>query len=265
MTDASLTANAAKGLFDLTGKVAVVTGGNGGLGLGMALGLAKAGASVAIAARRRDKAEVALAALAEIGAETLFVETDVADRAACFAMADAVAARFGRIDILVANAGVTTGGRPETMSARAWGRTLGISLDGVFFSAQAVHAHMKAAGGGKIITIASMLSIFGSPRAADYSASKGGVVQLTKSLAIAWARDGIQVNAILPGWLVTDLVADAKENAPGFSEQIVARTPARRWGQPADLEGVAIFLASPASDFVTGASIPVDGGYSVTG
>jgi 2-deoxy-D-gluconate 3-dehydrogenase len=265
MTDAPTTAVRANPLFDLTGKVAIVTGGNGGLGLGMALGLAKAGAAVAIAARRRDKAETALAALAEAGARTLFVETDVADRAACFAMAEAVAGHFGRIDILIANAGVATGGRPETMSEADWRRTLDINLSGTFFAAQAVHPHLKAAGGGKIVTIGSMMSIFGSPRAADYGASKGGVVQLTRSLAAAWARHGIQVNAILPGWLVTDLIAETKENAPGFSDAIVARTPAGRWGVPADLEGIAVFLCSPASDFVTGAAIPVDGGYSITG
>jgi 2-dehydro-3-deoxy-D-gluconate 5-dehydrogenase len=264
-TDAPQTAFRAAALFDLTGKVAIVTGGNGGLGLGMALGLAKAGASIAIAARRRDKAEAALADLAAAGAEAMFVETDVADRAACFAMAEAVAARFGRIDALIANAGVAMGGSPERISEADWRRTLDINLSGVFFAAQAVHPHMKAAGGGKIVTIGSVMSIFGSGTAPGYSASKGAVVQLTKSLADGWARDGIQVNSILPGWLVTDMVADVKENAPGFSDAILARTPARRWGEPADLEGIAIFLCSPASDFVTGAAILVDGGYSITG
>lgn len=255
----------APALFDLAGKVAVVTGGNGGLGLGMALGLAKAGASVAIAARRRDKADAALAALGAEGVETLFVETDVADRASCLAMAEAVAARFGRIDILIANAGVANGGRPEKMSEDVWRRTLDINLSGTFFAAQAVHPHLKAAGGGKIVTIGSMMSIFGSSVGSDYAASKGAVVQLTKSLAIAWARDNIQVNAILPGWLVTDIVAEHKDNAPGFSDAIVARTPQRRWGEPSDLEGIAIFLCSAASNFVTGTAIPVDGGYSVVG
>jgi 2-deoxy-D-gluconate 3-dehydrogenase len=264
MTDAPAAAPRANPLFDLTGKVAIVTGGNGGLGLGMALGLAKAGASVAIAARRRDKAETALAALGEVGAKTLFVETDVADRAACFAMADTVAAHFGRLDILIANAGIGVGGRPERMSEADWRRTLDINLSGVFFSAQAVHPHLKAAGGGKIVTIGSMTSIFGAAAAPEYSASKGAVVQLTKSLAIAWARDRIQVNAILPGWLVTDMVGYAME-MPGFSDGIVARTPAGRWGAPADLEGIAVFLCSPGSDFVTGAAIPADGGYSITG
>ena len=259
------TAWPARALFDLTGKSAIVTGGNGGLGLGMALGLAKAGASVAIAARRRDKAETALDALRAIGAQAMFVQTDVADRGSCTAMAETVAEALGGVDILVANAGIGKGGRPETMTEADWRATLDINLSGVFFSAQAVHPHMKAAGGGKILTVGSMMSIFGSPRAPDYAASKGGVVQLTKSLAAAWARDNIQVNAILPGWLTTDIVAEAKANAPGFSAAIVARTPARRWGEPDDLEGVAIFLCAPASAFVTGAAIPVDGGYAITG
>lgn len=251
-------------LFDLTGRVAIITGGNGGLGLGMARGLATAGASIAIAARRADKAQAALSALADQGITAMFVETDVADRASCFAMADAVAAHFGRIDILIANAGVANGGRPETMDEAAWRHTLDINLSGTFFCAQAVHPHMKAAGGGKIVTIGSMMSIFGMAHGADYAASKGGVVQLARSLAIAWARDNIQVNAILPGWLDTDMIAQSKANA-AFSDSIVRRTPARRWGQPRDLEGAAVFLCSAASDFVTGAAIPVDGGYAAMG
>lgn len=250
-------------LFDLTGKVAIVTGGNGGLGLGMAKGLASAGATVALAARRRDKGEAALAELEAMGARALFVETDVASRDSCFAMAQAVAEQCGRLDILIANAGIASGGRPERMSEETWRGTIDINLSGSFFCAQAVHPHLKAAGGGKIVTLGSMTSIFGSAAAVNYAASKGAVVQLTKSLAIAWARDNIQVNAILPGWLATEIVADAKENAPGFSDAILARTPAGRWGDPSDLAGAALFLCSAASDFVTGAAIPVDGGYSV--
>ncbi len=249
-------------LFDLCGKVALVTGGNGGLGLGMARGLAKAGASVVLAARRRDKAEQALALLAADGATASFVEVDVADRASCFAMTDDVIARHGRLDILVANAGLAVGGPPETMPEEAWRQTLDVNLSGTFFAAQAAHPHMKAAGGGKIITIGSLTSIYASPHAVDYGASKGAVVQLTKGLAAAWAKDRIQVNAILPGYFATDIIAAAKESLPGFDAAICTRTPAGRWGMPADLEGIAIFLASAASDFVTGTAILVDGGYS---
>lgn len=251
--------------FDLSGKVAIVTGGNGGLGLGMAEGLARAGARVAIAARNRDKAGDALERLNALGTEAMFVDVDVADRQSCEDMASAVADRFGRIDILIANAGIAQGGRAETLAGETWQRVLDINLNGTLFAAQAVHPHLAAAGGGKIVTIGSMMSIFGSKESVAYSASKGAVVALTRSLAIAWARDNIQVNAILPGWLVTDMVAGAKNARPEFDKAIVARTPARRWGQPEDMAGTAVFLCSGASDFVTGVALPVDGGYSVTG
>lgn len=251
--------------FDLTGKVAIVTGGNGGLGLGMAMGLGMAGAKLAIAARRRDKAQDALAQLGDAGIDAFFVETDVADRASCEGMAEAVVARFGRIDILVANAGIADGGKPQEIAGDAWQRVLDINLNGTLFAAQAVYPHLVSAGGGKIVTIGSMMSIFGSAQSASYAASKGAVVALTRSLAVAWAKDNIQVNAILPGWLVTDIVAGAKAARPEFDAAIVARTPARRWGQPDDMAGTAVFLCSPASDFVTGTTIAVDGGYSITG
>ncbi|MCK9541899.1 MAG: glucose 1-dehydrogenase [Novosphingobium sp.] len=250
-------------IFDLTGKVAVVTGGNGGLGLGMALGLARAGASIAVAARNEDKARPALAAIEAAGARALFVGTDVADRQSCLSMAERIADAFGRIDILVANAGLAGVGHPEDMAEEEWRRVLDVNLSGSFFSTQAVHPHMVAAGGGKIILLGSMTSIFGHGGAAHYAASKGGVVQLAKSLAISWARHNIQVNAVLPGWFATDIVAEAKAASPEFDAAIVARTPARRWGEPRDLEGVAVFLSSPASDFVTGIAIPVDGGYAI--
>ena len=164
---------------------------------------------------------------------------------------------------MIANAGIGEGARPETMDEAMWRRTLDINLSGSFFSAQAVYPHLKAAGGGKLVMLGSMTSIFGAAGAANYAASKGAVVQLAKSLAIAWARDNIQVNAILPGWLVTDMVADTKARAPEFDEGIVARTPARRWGEPDDLAGTAVYLCSRASHFVTGTAIPVDGGYAV--
>lgn len=250
-------------LFDLAGKVAIVTGGNGGIGLGIATGLAQAGVRIAIAARRRDKAEAALEQIGHTGSEAMFVETDVADRAACFAMAEEVATRMGRVDILVANAGIAKVGRAATTPEEDWRQVLDINLSGCFFAAQAVHPHMVKAGGGKILTIGSMAAIFGSSHAPAYVASKGGVTALTRSLAAAWARDNIQVNAIHPGWVVTDIVSDAKANSPEFDAAILQRTPAGRWGEPKDLAGIALFLCSSASDFVTGTDIPVDGGYSI--
>ena len=246
-------------LFDLSGRVALVTGGNGGIGLGMALGFARAGASVAIAGRNGVKAEAALAAL---GARSVFLEVDIADAGSCQAMVARTAQRFGRLDILVNNAGMANRKRPEELSPEEWHELMDTNLSGAFFAAQAAYPEMQRAGGGKIINIGSMMSIFGAPFAAAYGASKGGIVQLTKSLASAWAPDNIQVNAVLPGWIETDLTATARVQIEGLHERVLARTPAGRWGAPDDFAGIAVFLASRASDFVTGTAIPVDGGYS---
>ena len=248
--------------FDLTGRVAFVTGGNGGIGLGCARGLAKAGAKVIIAARNADKSA---AAVAELGAGAEAVSLDVTDPDACHAAIAGAAARHGRLDVLVNNAGISKGRQPQDLSLADWNAVLASNLTAVFVCSQAAYAPMKAAGGGKIINIGSMYSIFGNSYAAAYSASKGGLVQLTKSLAVAWAPDNIQVNAILPGWIVTDMTAGAKDNAPGFDEAIVARTPARRWGEIDDFAGPTVFLASAASQFVTGHSLAVDGGFAIQG
>ncbi len=246
-------------LFDLAGRVAIVTGGNGGIGLGMAKGLAAAGASVMIAARDAKKAE---AALAELGARAAFVATDVTDAAACKAMVDATVAKFGRLDILIANAGMSIRKQPETFTPEEWQRVLDVNLNGPFFCCQAAYPAMKKTGGGKIVHIGSMTSIFGAPFAAPYSSTKGGVVQLTKALATAWAKDNIQVNCVLPGWIDTALTRNARREVAGLHERVLARTPAGRWGVPDDFAGTAVFLASKASDFVTGATLLVDGGYA---
>ena len=246
-------------LFDLSGRVGLVTGGNGGIGLGMARGFSDAGAMVAIAGRNAGKAEAALAAL---GPGSRFVEVAIADPNSCQAMVRATVEAFGRLDILVNNAGMANRKRPETLTAAEWHELMDTNLSGAFFAAQAAYPEMKRAGGGKIINIGSMMSIFGAPFAAAYGASKGGIVQLTKSLASAWAADNIQVNAVLPGWIDTDLTAAARTQIEGLHERVLARTPAGRWGGPADFAGIAVFLASAASDFVTGTAIPVDGGYS---
>jgi 2-deoxy-D-gluconate 3-dehydrogenase len=249
-------------IFDLTGRVAVVTGGNGGIGLGMARGLAASGASVAVAARNAEKAE---AALAELGDRSAFIALDVADEASCRAMIDRAAERFGRLDILVNNAGTSIRKPPEAYTAAEWHAVLDTNLTGAFLCSQAAHPVMKRNGGGKIINIGSMFALFGSAYAAPYAASKGALVQLTKSLAAAWASDNIQVNAVLPGWIDTQLTRDARQQVAGLHERVLARTPAGRWGVPEDLAGIAVFLASPASDFITGAAIPVDGGFSAMG
>jgi 2-deoxy-D-gluconate 3-dehydrogenase len=249
-------------LFDLTGRVAIVTGGNGGIGLGMAQGLAAAGAVVMVAARDHAKAEAALTSLGPRGA---FVALDVVDEASCRAAIAATVERFGRLDILVNNAGMSIRKPPEAYAAAEWRAVLETNLTGAFLCAQAAHAEMKRGGGGKIINIGSMFALFGSAYAAAYAASKGALVQLTKSLAAAWASDNIQVNAVLPGWIDTELTRDARQQVAGLHERVLARTPAGRWGVPEDLAGIAVFLAAPASDFITGAAIPVDGGFSSMG
>ena len=250
-------------LFDLTGKVAVVTGGNGGIGLGMARGLARAGANVAVVARDAGKSARAVSELEAIGAEAVAIEADVTNSGAHRRMAKAVAERFGGIDILVNNAGINIRKRPEVLSEDEWRTVMDTNVTSAFLASRACYPFMKRAGGGKILNNGSMLSIFGAPWAPAYAASKGGVAQLTKSLATAWAEDGIQVNCFLPGWIDTPLTVRGRRDVEGLHERVVARTPAGRWGRVEDLEGIAVFLASRASDFVTGAVIPVDGGFSV--
>jgi 2-dehydro-3-deoxy-D-gluconate 5-dehydrogenase len=252
-------------LFDLSGRVAIVTGGNGGIGLGMARGLAAAGADIVVAARNKAKSEAAVAELAGRGIKAMFVAFDAAEESSCRAMVEAVIDRLGRLDILVNNAGRSIRKPAETYTAAEWHAVIDTNLTGTFICAQAAYPAMQRAGGGKIINIGSMFSIFGAAYAIPYAASKGGLVQLTKSLAAAWAGDNIQVNAVLPGWIDTELTRDARREVTGLHDRVLARTPAGRWGVPDDLAGVAVFLASSASDFVTGAAIPVDGGYSASG
>jgi 2-dehydro-3-deoxy-D-gluconate 5-dehydrogenase len=249
-------------MFDLTGKVAVVTGGNGGIGLGMARGLAKAGATVVLAGRNAAKSSQAVADLKVQGFAADAIEADVADEHQVARLFQQVMLRHGRLDILVNNAGSTIRKMPDTLSLDEWKQVMDVNLTSTFLCCRAAHALMKD-GGGKIINIGSMLSIFGAPYAAAYGASKGGVVQFTRSIATAWAADNIQANAVLPGWIDTELTQGARQQVSGLYERVLARTPAGRWGVPADLAGIAVFLASSASDFVTGTAIPVDGGYSI--
>jgi 2-deoxy-D-gluconate 3-dehydrogenase len=252
-------------LFDLSGRVAIVTGGNGGIGLGMARGLARCGAAVMVAARDRDRNAAAVEELAGLGAKAAARETDVTVEASCQAMVQATVERFGRLDILVNNAGTNIRKQPQEYTLEEWHRILETNLSSAFMCSQAAYPAMKAAGGGKIIMIGSMMSIFGASFTAPYAATKGGIVQLAKAMACAWGKDNIQVNAVLPGWIDTALTQRARRDIEGLQERVVSRTPAGRWGDPDDFAGIAAFLASPASDFVTGAAITVDGGYSVQG
>jgi len=247
--------------FDLTGKVALVTGGNGGIGLGMAKGLADAGARVMVAGRDADKNRRAVEVL---GGNADAIAVDMAEESGARAAVDAAVKKFGRLDILVNNAGINIRKPPQDYSLAEWHSVLNINLTSLFVCCQAGYPHLRARG-GKIINIGSMMSIFGASFAAPYGASKGGVVQLTKSLAAAWAGDNIQVNAVLPGWIDTELTKGAREQVSGLHEKVLARTPSGRWGVPADMAGIAVFLAAPSSDFITGTAIPVDGGYAAQG
>ena len=252
-----------KSQFDLTDKVAIVTGGNGGIGLGMARGLARAGASIVIAGRDETKSNTAVCEIEQIGAKAIAISVDVTDKAAVATMVETTLKQLGRLDILINNAGMSVRQPAHVISLDDWETVIDTNLNSAFICTKAVYPAMKQAGGGKIINIGSMMSIFGAGFAPAYAASKGGIVQFTKSIAVSWAADNIQANAILPGWIDTALTVKAREQVPGLNENVLARTPAKRWGTGDDLAGTAVFLSSSASDFVTGIAIPVDGGYSV--
>ena len=252
-------------LFDLSERVAVVTGGNGGIGLGMAEGLAAAGARILVVGRDREKNATAVRRLRGLGPDAQALAADLTDDGAAADVSAAAEAAFGRLDILVNNAGGTVRGMPQDLSVDDWRWVMETNLTSAFRCSQAAYPLMQRAGGGKVINIGSMFSLFGAPYSAAYAASKGGIVQLTKVLATAWAADGIQVNAVLPGWIETELTRQAREEVPGLYERQLARMPAGRWGMPQDHAGIAVFLASRASDYVTGVSIPVDGGFSISG
>jgi 2-dehydro-3-deoxy-D-gluconate 5-dehydrogenase len=246
--------------FDLAGRVAVVTGGNGGIGLGMARGLAAAGAKVVVAGRNAAKSA---AAARDIGG--IAIEVDVLQEKSCRELMEKTVSELGRLDILVNNAGINIRKQPQEYTLAEYHEVMNTNLTSAFHCSQLAYAEMKKGGSGKIINIGSMMSIFGASFTTPYAASKGGIVQMTRAMACAWAKDNIQVNAVLPGWIDTDLTRGARKQVEGLHERVLARTPAGRWGDPGDFAGIAVFLASPASDFLTGTAIPVDGGYSVQG
>ena len=252
-------------LFNLEGRVAVVTGGNGGIGLGMAKGMASIGASIVVAGRNADKAADAVKQLQAMGAEATFIPVDVSEDKSCADLIAASAAHFGRLDILINNAGINNRKQPDEYEMSEWREVLDVNLNSAFACCQAAYPEMQKAGGGKIINIGSMYSLFGGAYTVPYAASKGGIVQMTKGLAAAWAKDNIQVNAVLPGWIDTELTQNARRVVDGLHDNVLRRTPAGRWGDIDDMAGIAAFLASPGSDFVTGTAIPVDGGYAVLG
>jgi 2-deoxy-D-gluconate 3-dehydrogenase len=252
-------------MFDLSGRVAIVTGGNSGIGLGIAEGLAEAGATLVIVGRRAEANARAVQSFEARGARAMAIEADVGIETDCTKLVDQAAERAGRVDILVNNAGMAIRKPPRDYSPAEWRQVIEVNLSSAFYCSHAAYPHMCRAGGGKIINIGSMMSIFGMPFAVAYGASKGGLVQMTKGLATAWAKDNIQSNALLPGWIDTPFTRTAREQVAGLNERVLARTPAGRWGEPKDFAGAAVFLASDASSFVNGASIVIDGGYSSMG
>jgi len=249
-------------LFDLTGKVALVTGASKGLGKALAVGLAKAGADMALCARNRNDLELAREALVQYGSRAEIFSLDVLDAATVQQTAADVLEAFGRIDILVNNAGVNIRKQVLDLTIADWDQVLDTNLKGHFLVAQAVVPAMIKQKKGKVINMASILGTVGLENQLPYASSKGGVIQMTKVMALEWARHGIQVNAIGPTYFETPLVATLR-NDPERFRFINERTPMGRWGQPEELEGTVIFLASKASDFITGQTIFVDGGWTI--
>ncbi len=250
-------------LFDLEGTVALVTGGNGGIGLAMAEALAAHGAAVAVAGRDETKNARAAAVLRGYGREPLVLRGDLAEREVPARLVAATVAHFGRLDVVVANAGTNIRKRPEDYTEEEFAHVLEVDLVSVHRLCVAARPHLRASGRGRILVVGSIMSHLAAPFNAPYCAAKGGVVQLVRAYATAWAADGIRANAVLPGWIDTDLTRRARREVPGLHEKVIARTPVGRWGEPRDLAAVTVFLAGPGADFVTGAAIPVDGGYLV--
>jgi NAD(P)-dependent dehydrogenase (short-subunit alcohol dehydrogenase family) len=252
-----------RGPFDLRDRVAVVTGGSRGIGKGIALGLARAGADVALWARDADSAAGTAAEIRELGVRAIGIACDVAVEADVARACAATISELGRIDACFANAGGGDFYDPLEVSLERWRRLLAVNLDGAFLTLREVAKHMvERGGGGKLVAISSITEIFGTPKQAGYAASKGAIGGLVRSLAIELARHDIQVNSVQPGWIETDATAPMRDHAK-LQATVLKRTPARRWGQPADLAGIAVYLASAASNFHTGDTIRVDGGYSI--
>jgi len=252
----------ANNLFELRGKVALVTGGNGGIGRSIAIGFAEAGASVAVFGRNKEKNNSALCEIKEIRKPAIALQVDVTNNSALELAVKEVEDELGSINILVNNAGIVSrSGGILNVSEEDWQSVIDTQLHAVFRLSKLVAKSMVQKNYGKIINIGSMYSFFGSGRVPSYSAAKGAVIQLTKSMAIELAQHNIQVNAIAPGWIETDMTDAIKELA--LNDEIMLRTPAGRWGAPDEIVGTALYLASKASDFVTGETIRVDGGYAI--
>ncbi|MBI1262666.1 MAG: SDR family oxidoreductase [Rhizobiales bacterium] len=255
--------------FDLSGKVALITGGNGGIGLGMAEAIAASGGDVAIWGTNEEKNEKAAAKLKAYGGKVLTRRVDVTQEKEVVDGMVATAKEMGRIDSVFANAGVGYGA-PSFLdiTTEIYRKTLAVNLDGVFWTMREAARHMteraKAGdkSGGSIVGVASLAAIEGAARNQAYAATKGAVISMVKSTAVEFARYGVRANAILPGWIATDMTAGAQA-APAFAEKVIPRVPARRWGQPEDFGGVAVYLTSTASSYHSGDTFVIDGAYSI--
>ncbi|RIK95011.1 MAG: hypothetical protein DCC73_01085 [Proteobacteria bacterium] len=244
--------------FDLSGKLAIITGGGSGIGRGIARALAKAGADIALCGRRLSVCETACAEIRQTGVAAEAFRCDVSQQNEVEAMVAAVIERFGRIDILVNNAGIAGAAQPFLdITLEQWRQTIDINLTGMFLCSQAVGRHMVREGHGKIINVASVGSFLPLPCSADYSASKGGVMMLTRAMALELIRHNIQVNAVCPGYIATELKQDTIERV---AEKAARKVPAGRIGRSEEVAGVVVFLASSASDYMVGSSVVIDGG-----
>ncbi len=252
-----------KDLFSLEGRVSLVTGGNGGIGKGIADGLAMKGSTIVVAARDAAKTTKAVEDLkSRFGVKASGVSLDVSDPSSIKSAVKQVLDQYGRIDVLVNNAGINNRKMPQDYTPEEFDAVMDTNLRGAFLCCQAVYPAMKKQGKGKIINTGSMTSIFGLGKAVPYACSKMGILSMTYSLALAWARDNIMVNCIEPGWIDTALTQQARKDFPGLGEFVEDRTPLARWGKPEDFMGIAAFLASDASDFITGEAVRIDGGWA---
>jgi NAD(P)-dependent dehydrogenase (short-subunit alcohol dehydrogenase family) len=254
--------------FDLTGKIALVTGGNRGIGFGMAEALAQAGADLVIWGTNADKNTEAVRALKQHGARVISRKVDVADEAQVVEGMQAAVAEMGRVDCVIANAGIG-GGAPSfsEMSLEVWRRVHAVNEEGVFFTLREACKHMTARAnegkpGGSLVGVASLAGLEGAARNEAYSATKGAVLAMMRSIAVEHARYGIRANTIAPGWIATDMTQRIQDN-PTFIAKVLPRVPMRRWGEPADFGGIAVYLASDASKYHTGDAFVIDGGYMV--
>jgi len=247
-------------LFDLTGKVALVTGASRGLGQGMALGLAEAGADIIAVASSAENAQATVDMVSSLGRKAIALGCKQDDPEQVKQLVEDAISTFGRVDILVNNAGTIRRAPAEEFSDEDWMAVMDTNINGVFSLSRGIGKHMLERGDGKIINIASLLSFQGGITVPAYAASKGAVMQLTKALANEWAAKGIQVNAIAPGYFATDNTEALRNDSERFAS-ISSRIPAGRWGDPADIAGSAVFLASKASDYVNGHILLVDGGW----